>query len=881
MRQFYQIKEQHKDAILLYRMGDFYEMFGNDAVIAANALQIQLTTRNKNKEDAIPMCGVPHHAYEQYLNKLTSAGHKVAICEQTEDPALTQGIVKREVVRIVTPGTVISPDLIAANSNSYVCGISLNPKDQKAGIAFADLSTGEFELSELDVSKSWDALFEVVLLYRPPEILVPQVTKDKERTIYDSICAQLSQITTTQGRKPHIDRVDPYAFDVSNAQRILQEHFSVNNLAGYGIADQVLGIKAAGAVLRYLKDTQKDSLHHIVAIKQICNQDQMLLDEATIRNLELFQNSNGFGDQDTLFAVLDNTKTAMGARMLRRWLSAPLVKKDAIDKRLANVASFITQDNLGRKIRELLVKVGDLERIISRISMPLTNIADVVRLRNSLQPLPYLADLFSQNRDQILSKLFNGFDSLEDLYEMLLSQISESPRLKLNDGGYINTGVDTELDRLKDLMRNGKQLIANMEADQKLKHGINSLKIGYNKVFGYFIEISNTSKHLVPDHYIRKQTLVNCERYITEELKELEESILSAEDESKALELKLFEIIKKKLQSAIKRIQRTASLIAEIDVYSTFAHNANTYNYCKPELDERPNRRIVDIRDSRHPVIELLDFEEPFIPNDVQLDSDKKYILVITGPNMGGKSTYMRQTALISLMAQIGSYVPAKRSRLSVFDRIFTRVGAADNLTKGQSTFMVEMSEAASILNNASSQSLIILDEIGRGTSTFDGISIAWAMIENIHSTGALTLFATHYHELILLEDQLTGVANAKVVVKEENENIVFLRKVVAGKADKSYGIQVARLAGLPQAVVDAAKDVLNKLEAAEEKFKTPEHPHTSNNDNDLIKEDNIQLSFMPPEEPWVADIKKFDINRKTPFQAMEFLYKIQKKISG
>ncbi len=881
MQQFFRIKQRHADAILFYRMGDFYEMFGEDAVTASKILQIQLTTRNKNREDSVPMCGVPYHAYEQYLNKLSSAGHKVAICEQVEDPALAQGIVKREVVRIVTPGTVVAADLVAADSNSFICGIASDRRMRNVGIAFADLSTGEFELSELEIETDWGQLLELVLLYRPPEILIPSAENKRDRTLYEKLADRLKRIRTSQGQQPHIEFLDSYVFDLKTGRRLLQEHFAVGSLAGFGIAGMPNGISAAGAVLRYLKDTQKDALHHLASIKPIRNRERMLLDEATVRNLELFQNSSGFGERNTLFSLMNRTKTAMGARMLRRWLAAPLIRKAEIDRRLDYVESFVAQNDLCEKIRELLRKVGDLERIISRISLPLANIADVVRLRTGLQPLPYLAERFRQAKGANLPKLFEGFDELHDLYELLIAQLAESPKLKVGEGGYINSGVDEELDRLRDTMKNGKQLIANMEAEERQKQGINSLKIGYNRVFGYFIEISNTFKHAVPEHYVRKQTLVNCERYVTEDLKELEESILSAEDRTKSLEIALFENIKKRLRGEIGRIQRTAALIAEIDVYCTFAHNAGARNYCRPQLSDNPNRRTVEIAESRHPVIESLDFETPFVPNDTHLDSQGEFILIITGPNMGGKSTYMRQTALIALMAQIGSFVPARKAQLSVFDRIFTRTGAADNLTRGQSTFMVEMSEAASILNNATAQSLIILDEIGRGTSTFDGISIAWAMIENIHKMGALTLFATHYHELILLEEQLKGVANAKVVVKEENEDITFLRKVVAGKADKSYGIQVARLAGLPQSVVDAAQDVLAKLEAAEEKFKNAEQTRSAAEGLSCEADNNGQLSFMPAEEPWVAEIKKFDINRKTPFQAMEFLYKIQRQITG
>lgn len=881
MQQFYQIKQQHPDKILFYRMGDFYEMFGEDAVTAAKVLQIQLTTRNKNRDDSIPLCGVPIHAYEQYLNKLTHAGFKVAICEQTEDPALAKGLVKREVVRIITPGTVVSPDLLDASANSFLCAVFADLKKRIAGLAFCDLSTGEFEVDEVSLRENAAEVLELIYLYQPREVLLPDTAKEQENLFFCELESQLSQMGPSVGGEPHVERVKDFYFDHRSGDRGLSDHFQVATLAGFGLDNMPYAVSAAGAVLEYLKETQKDTLRHIVSLRRVQKDDRMILDECTVRNLELFDASNNADAKHTLVHLLDNCKTAMGSRKLRRWLAAPLLKKESIERRFDAVEAFINQHPVREQLRELFSQMGDLERIIARIVMPNTSIADVVRLRKSLEPLPEIGDAVKELPMESMKEEMAGFDTLQDLYRLLQENFMEEPSLKIKEGGFIRNGVSEELDKLKDLMKNGKQLIANMEAEEKRKTGITSLKIGFNRVFGYFIEVSNTSKHLVPDDYIRRQTLVNNERYVTEELKELEEDILNAEDQSKTLELQIFREIKEKLEQEIDRIQETARIISEIDVLSTFAHNAVRNNYVRPILDENPNQRVISIREGRHPVIESLTMDEPFIPNDVLLDSRGGFILVITGPNMGGKSTYMRQTALIALMAQIGSFVPAQEARLPIFDRIFTRVGASDNLTRGQSTFMVEMSEAASILNNATERSFIILDEIGRGTSTFDGISIAWAIIEHLHELNALTLFATHYHELILLEQQLKGVCNGKVVVHEENDNMVFLRKVVSGQTDKSYGIQVARLAGLPREVVDRAREVIVRLEMAEKQFNPQDQeqkPCAEQEQPDSV-EDNIQLSIFPPEDPWVNEIRKFDVNNSTPVQALQFLADLKQKI--
>ena len=879
MQQFYQIKQEHPDKILFYRMGDFYEMFGDDAVTAAGVLQIQLTSRNKNKGDAIPLCGIPVHAYDQYLNKLTRAGFKVAVCEQTEDPAQAKGLVKREVVRIVTPGTVVAPDLLDANENSFLCAIWGKHNQNRIGIAFCDLSTGEFEIDEIDIKTGFSGFMELLYQYQPKEILLPESTGETETLFFDRIVEQIRQVAGSNGNEPNIEYLDPFLFDYRHNLRQLQDHFSVGSLAGFGIDGSISALCAAGAVLNYLKETQKDTLTHIVQIKRVQNEDQMLLDESTVRNLELLESFGGASQKHTLLQLLDHCKTAMGSRKLRRWMLSPLHHFKRIEERLNQVDSFLDQNPLTEKLRSVLSKISDLERLIARIAMPLTNISDLLKLRESLLPLTQFKSILQASTNEMVHDIGNHFDALTDLWQLLEQHLLPVPSRKIKEGGYIMSGVDPKLDELKNLMKNGKQMIANMEAEEKSKTGISSLKIGYNKVFGYFIEISNTSKHLAPEHYIRRQTLVNNERFVTESLKELEERILTAEDEATQIEMQILERIKKNLQSEIPRIQAASQTIAEIDVLSTFAYNAGLYNYIRPELSDNPNRREIEIREGRHPVIESLNFDEPFIPNDVLLDSDSQYVMVITGPNMGGKSTYMRQTALIALMAQMGSYVPASKAALPVFDRIFTRVGASDNLTRGQSTFMVEMSEAASILNNATAQSLIILDEIGRGTSTFDGISIAWAIIEYIDRLGALTLFATHYHELILLEKQLAGVKNAKVVVHEDDGKLVFLRKVIAGQTDKSYGIQVACLAGLPDSVIRRAKAVVSELKVAEKKLIETESPSVEEPPATNTLSDNLQLSFFPNEPDWVQSLREFDIMRNSPLEAITFLDKIKKKI--
>jgi len=876
MRHFYQVKADYPGTIVFYRMGEFYEMFGDDAILASKHLEISLTTRNKNQQNKIPMCGVPVHSYESYLNKLSLKGFKVAICEQVEDPSLSKGLVKREVTRVVTPGTIISSNLLNNRENHYICCLYPDKKNSLLGVAFCDFSTGEFEVDEILNDVNLSKLTEIIHLYQPVEVLLPDFSIEKSSPTHQEFSEKINKILFTLNSPPHIELLKTYYFDYTNSKKALQNHFSIHNLAGFGIESFTVGICAAGAGLNYLMETQKNPLSHFKSIKRIHKNDVMFLDDTTTKNLELFDSFDKQSSKFSLVWHIDHTKTSMGARLLRKWLKTPLTNRSIIENRLDLVSSMTKEFTLLKNIRLDLTKIGDLERIITRISLPTSLIQDFIYLRQSLKPLKYLKEYFSQFKDPKLIDKTVSFDPLEDLHLFLENHFLDEPTKKINDGGYIRSGIDPELDELRNLMQNDKQIIANIEAEQRRKTGISSLKVRFNRVFGYYIEVSNASRHLVPQNYIRKQTLVNNERFITEELKELEEKILTAQEKAIKLEMDIFQKIKARLYNEIGRIQSTSALIAEMDSLGCFAYLAKMNNYCRPEFYPEDQSQQIFIDEGRHPVIETLQLSEPFIPNDCELSAENQFIMIITGPNMGGKSTYMRQTALIALMAQIGCFVPAKKAKLSIFDRIFTRVGASDNLTRGQSTFMVEMSEAASILNNATSKSLIILDEIGRGTSTFDGISLAWSIIEFLHRIKPLTLFATHYHELVLLEDKHPGIRNVKVVVHEENENIVFLRKVIAGQADKSYGIQVARLAGLPTEVISRAREILQELEVAEKQFGSYEAIKSGQWSETRPLKENEQISFLPPLEPWLDELKSFDLNNKTPLQALEFLNNIQ-----
>ncbi len=861
LEHFYQVKREYPDTLIFYRMGEFYEMFGQDAVIGSGILDIALTSRDKKKANALPMCGIPAHSYETYVNKLTKAGHKVAICDQLEDPAQAKGLVKRGVTRVITPGTVLSTQLLEEGKNQFIAALAWEENNPILGVAFADLTTGEFEFEQ----GSLLSVSELIQRFQPVELLF---SADAEGALPSS-CRDCLQGLHKQ---PHLEALSPQAFHLQTARRALLEHFALQSLDPFGLENKPQAQQACGALLGYLQATQKNALRHLTHLKTAPRQGVMLLDEATIRNLELFEPLQTSLEDHSLIRLLDQTQTPMGARLLKRWLLTPLTDRAALSKRHQAVAYLIRQFYQAEELIQLLKGVNDLERILARLSLPLGGLNDLLRLRSGLAPLGELARALQALDEPALQQDFAQFDPLLDQYELLSGYLQDQPNLKTGEGGYIRPGVNRELDELRSLGQDSKSHLAALEEREKTRTGIHSLKVGYNRVFGYYLEISNANKHLAPKEYIRKQTLANAERYLTPELKELEEKITSAEEEAREIEQELLRRLLDQIKGQLSRIQRTARRVAQIDVLCNLAALARSRNYSRPELLAKEAPPRLRILGGRHPVIESLFEEEPFIANDCELDSKTQYISVITGPNMGGKSTYMRQVALICLLAQMGSFVPAQKAVLPLFERVFTRVGAADNLARGQSTFMVEMNEAAAILNNANERSLVILDEIGRGTSTFDGISIAWSILEFLHKKRVPTLFATHYHELILLEDQLKGVKNEKVEVEEEGEQILFLRKITAGRAHKSYGIQVASLAGLPFEVVMRAKSLLQELERAESNL-------SGKKQQALRKAASQQLTFAPLEEPWMQDLRDFDLNQSTPLQAMEFLYHLKEKV--
>ena len=892
MRQFNAVKREHPDKLVFFRMGDFYEMFGEDAVVGARVLQIALTSRDKRSEHAVPMCGVPYKAYEQYLNKLTAAGYKVALCDQTEDAAEAKGLVTREVVRIVTPGTTVSPQLIDPDRNHYLLALTIDLRARRLGAAFADLSTGEFEIAEF-AQDELPKLYDFLAQLDPQEILLAQSRSAAETAFLEPLTQRVSQLLaphdlsllngheTEHPPSQRFQFVDPYLFDQDAARKCLQTHFQTHNLAGFGIEPLTLGTAAAGGLLAYLKETQKCSLAHFTSVKPYVFEQTMLLDEATVRNLELFETQSG-NKRHTLFAVLNHTCTPMGARLLRQWIRTPLLGVEALNARLGAVASQLL---LCGELQTRLKGVQDLPRILGRINLSVVEVPDLVGLRESLTHLQTLPDLLAKLQCAKLRSLAEDFDPLPDLLALLQTKLLETPSAKLREGGYIGEGVSTELDELRDLAHNSKQVLNEVLLRERERTGIPSLKISYNKIFGYYLEASNAHKASVPEDYIRKQTLVNAERYITPELKEFEEKILTAEERIGELEYKLFQTLKSEVIAETPRIQASARLVAELDVLSGLATAAEHQGYVRPTLHTLDAPRILQLKGSRHPVIERIDLGEPFVPNDLELDENSCRIMLITGPNMAGKSTYMRQVALNVLMAQIGSFVPADSAELSLSDRIFTRVGASDNLSLGQSTFMLEMNEAAAILHNATERSLVILDEIGRGTSTFDGISIAWAIVEHLHQLGALTLCATHYHELTALAKELNSVENFSVSIHEESEQLVFMRKVVPGEADRSYGVQVAKLAGLPRSVVERARAVMTELEASSVAHRVPELAATlaKTASSPLVSEAVVcdpgivpvgpQLSLFPEEHPLLSALRRLDPNQLTPMQALTLLH--------
>ncbi|WP_346698316.1 DNA mismatch repair protein MutS [Catenibacillus scindens] len=801
MQQYVKTKEQYKDCILFYRLGDFYEMFFDDALTASKELEITLTGKDCGQEERAPMCGVPYHAVDSYLTKLVSKGYKVAICEQMEDPKLAKGLVKREVVRIVTPGTNVSMQALDETKNNYLMCIVY--MDDCFGISAADLSTGDYYMTEVDSDKK---LMDEITKFSPAEIIHN-----------DAFCMSGVDLNDLKERMNiSISPLESWYVDEDQCRQCLKRHFKVSVLDGLGLTDYPTGTLAAGALLQYLYETQKSTLTHLTHITTYNSGQYMIIDSSTRRNLELLETLREKQKRGSLLWVLDRTKTAMGARLLRTWIEQPFIDKKPIEQRLDAIeeinGALIDRD----EIREYLNPIYDLERLIGKISCKTANPRDLIAFKSSLAMIGPIKILLKKYKSERMEKIYQQMDELEDIYHLIDISINDDPPIALKDGGIIKDGFNEDIDRYRHAKTEGKQWLSKLETEEREKTGIKNLRVKYNKVFGYYLEVTNSYKSLVPDTWTRKQTLTNAERYITPKLKELEDTILGAEDKLFSLEYDLFSMVRDKIEEQVSRIQTTAKALANLDVLCSLAIVAERNNYVRPSIN---TKGVINIKGGRHPVVEKMSAGEMFIENDTYLDNQAQRISIITGPNMAGKSTYMRQSALIVLMAQMGSFVPAQSANIGIVDRIFTRVGASDDLASGQSTFMVEMTEVANILRNATKNSLLILDEIGRGTSTFDGLSIAWAVVEYISNPkflGAKTLFATHYHELTELEGKLSNVNNYCIAVKEQGDDIIFLRKIIRGGADKSYGIQVAKLAGVPQPVIDRAKELVEELVSAD-----------------------------------------------------------------
>lgn len=871
MQQYLKTKEEYKDCILFYRLGDFYEMFFDDALTASKELEITLTGKNCGLEERAPMCGIPFHAVDGYLNKLVSKGYKVAICEQVEDPKTAKGIVKREVIRIVTPGTTLDALALDETKNNYLMSIVYTA--DKYGISVADITTGVYFVTEVDTAKK---LNDEISRYSPSEIIC-------NHSFYVS-GIDVEDFRSRLGISVY--SLDSWYFDDELCKKALMEHFHTSTLSGLGLNDFDCGVIAAGALLQYLIETQKTSISNLTKLTPYITGKFMLIDSSSRRNLELCETLREKQKRGSLLWVLDKTKTAMGARMLRSFIEQPLIDLEEIEKRQKAVAE-LNQNAIAREeIREYLNPVYDLERLISKISYQSANPRDLIAFKSSLEMLPAIRCLLDDFQCDLLKEIQADMDPLQDLYELVDQSIMDEPPLTVRDGDMIKTGFHEEVDRLRNAKTEGKTWIAQLEAKEREATGIKNLRIKYNKVFGYYLEVTNSYKDLVPEHYMRKQTLANAERYITPELKELEDMILGAEDKLVALEYNLFCEVRDKLGAEIVRIQKTAKAIAALDVFASLSLVAERNNYVCPKMN---NKGLIQIKDGRHPVVEKMIDHDMFIANDTMLDNGKNRISIITGPNMAGKSTYMRQTALIVLMAQIGSFVPASSAKIGIVDRIFTRVGASDDLASGQSTFMVEMTEVANILRNATSNSLLILDEIGRGTSTFDGLSIAWAVVEHISNPkllGAKTLFATHYHELTELEGKLSNVNNYCIAVKEKGDDIVFLRKIVKGGADKSYGIQVAKLAGVPDSVIERAKELVQELSDADITETVSEIAQEKKTKSKVAKYDQVDLEQMTlmdtvSDEDVLNELKEIEISTLTPIEALNVLNRLQNRLKN
>ncbi len=872
MQQYMETKEQYKDCILFYRLGDFYEMFFDDALTASRELEITLTGKNCGLEERAPMCGVPYHAVDTYLNRLVSKGYKVAICEQVEDPKQSKGIVKREVIRIVTPGTNLNTQALDETKNNYIMCIVY--ADEQYGVSSADVTTGDYSVTEIDsVQKLQDEIYKI----SPSEIIC------NEALFMSGF--SLEELKDRLGITVY--SLDSWYFDDMLCKKTLLEHFHVSSLEGLGLKDYDSGIIAAGALLKYLLETQKTSLDHLSKLSGYVTGKYMLLDSSTRRNLELCETLREKQKKGSLLWVLDKTKTAMGARMLRKYVEQPLIEKDSVLKRLDAVEELVSNAIGREEIREYLSPVYDLERLVSKIVYQSANPRDMTAFQTSLAMLPPIRYILEEMNSELLRELYENLDPLEDICALIQSAVKEDPPIAMKEGGIIREGYNEEVDRLRNAKSDGKMWLAELEANEREKTGIKTLKIKYNKVFGYYLEVTNSFKDQVPDYYTRKQTLANAERYTIPKLKELEDTILGAEDRLYALEYELYCEVRNQVAAQILRIQTTAKAVANLDVFASLAVVAEKNRYVRPKINEKG---VIDIKDGRHPVVEKMIPNDMFISNDTYLDDKKNRISIITGPNMAGKSTYMRQSALIVLMAQIGSFVPASSANIGMVDRIFTRVGASDDLASGQSTFMVEMTEVANILRNATSKSLLILDEIGRGTSTFDGLSIAWAVVEHISNgklLGAKTLFATHYHELTELEGKIDNVHNYCIAVKEKGDDIVFLRKIVKGGADKSYGIQVAKLAGVPESVIVRAKEIVEELSDADITTRVRDiAEHTVEMKRRKKKYDDLDLAQFSlfdtvTDDDVIEELKSIDIGNLTPVDALNTIYRLQNKLKN
>ena len=873
MQHYLQTKEEYPDCILFYRLGDFYEMFFEDAKIVSRELELTLTGKSCGQEERAPMCGVPFHAYESYMNRLVAKGYKVAICEQMEDPKQAKGMVRREVIRVVTPGTNINEQALDEGKNNYImCIVSLS---DQFGVATADVTTGDFFVTEVDSKRR---LLDEIYKFSPTEVVCNEALFMSGLDI-DDLKNRVGIVLYS---------LEHWYFDDSLCENTLKEHFRVNSLEGLGLADLDCGMIASGSLLKYLYETQKNSLEQISAIHPYTTGKFMVLDSSTRRNLELVETLREKAKRGSLLWVLDKTKTAMGARMLRSFVEQPLIEKEEIEGRLDAIEELMQRAIDREELREYLNPVYDLERLLTRITYQSANPRDLTAFKSSIGMIPHIRGILLELQSKEIQGICEDMDTLEDLYTLIDAAIEEEPPITVREGGIIKDGYHEEIDRLREAKSQGKNWLAELEAKEREKTGIKNLKIKFNKVFGYYLEVTNSFKDLVPDYYTRKQTLTNAERYITPELKEMEDMILGAEDKLVQLEYELFRELREQIAKNVVRIQKTAKALAKIDVFASLALISEQNHYCRPSLNQ--NGRI-DIKNGRHPVVEKMINNDMFIANDTYLDNQKNRISVITGPNMAGKSTYMRQTALIVLMAQIGCFVPAETADIGIVDRIFTRVGASDDLASGQSTFMVEMTEVANILRNATSNSLLILDEIGRGTSTFDGLSIAWAVVEHISNPkllGAKTLFATHYHELTELEGKLDNVNNYCIAVKEKGDDIVFLRKIVKGGADKSYGIQVAKLAGVPDSVIERAKEIAEELGRHDivdftEILSNKKNSATKKKKEHLDEVDLTQMSLFDAvnDNDIIEELKEIDVGNLTPIEALNKLYELQNKIKN